>query len=696
MSRLSVSFYLKAAIGLVVACILAILLQGALAAWKRVGMEERIAVVTEATSQMFQALHNLRVDRSYTNRYLVGDAIVPALNDAQRDARTAEVPALHKALAVLRKMEFPGQPGIVSRLENATQKLEALHAETLSAMQRPKAERRPGIAQEFVDHANMLLEFLSQTSDTLNGQIKMQDPLIDKLFEAKTTAWLVRNSAGDASLLLSNAAAGIAPPADAEMKYAANMAKAEAGWELLTKLFSGVETPPRLVQAMERGTREYFTPDVVGRQGRYLKTLLTGGTIDMTSPQWTAFIVPRLGALLGVAEAALEVAQQRTQEEISRAQSEFWIQVALLCAAAVIGGVLILLISLRVTRPLIIIKESMMTLAQGNLDVTAPYTDRHDEIGALGKTMEIFRNNMAEAERLRGQQAEQERRTAEQRRADLNALADGFNLAVGGIVEQVASTATELQSAAQLLTGAAEQTSKQSASVAAASTEASSNVGSVASATEQLSASVVEISRQVGQSATIAAKAVDEANHTNEQVKGLASAADKIGSIVELINQIAGKTNLLALNATIEAARAGEAGKGFAVVAAEVKQLADQTGKATAEISAQIGAMQNASTDAANAIHGIGATIETMNDIAAQISDAVDSQEAATNEIARSVREASRGTALVSSNISGVSQAASESSSAAARVLSSASELSRHSTVLRSEVAKFLSTVRAA
>jgi methyl-accepting chemotaxis protein len=483
---------------------------------------------------------------------------------------------------------------------------------------------------------------------------------------------------------------------DAELKYAANMAKGEAGWDLLKKLFIGMDTPARIRDAIQKAERDYFTPDVTERQARYLKTLLAGGKIDILAPQWTAFIVPRLGAILGVAEAALEEAQHLAGEERSSAQTEFWTKMVLLFAAAAVGIGLIVLISRRVTGPLVVMKERMMALAQGNLDVVAPYRDRSDEIGALGQAMEVFRNNMAEAERLRGQQSEQEQRMADQRRADLNALADQFNLAVGGIVEQVASTATELQSAAQMLTGAAEQTSKQSASVAAASSEASANVGSVASATEELSASVVEISRQVGQSAAIAAKAVDEAHHTNERVKGLATAADKIGSIVELINQIAGKTNLLALNATIEAARAGEAGKGFAVVASEVKQLADQTGKATAEISAQIGAMQSASADAESAIHGIGTTIETMSDIAAQISGAIDGQEAATNEIARSVREASRGTELVSSNIGGVSQAASESSAASARVLNSASELSRHSEVLRREVAKFLATVRAA
>jgi methyl-accepting chemotaxis protein len=211
-----------------------------------------------------------------------------------------------------------------------------------------------------------------------------------------------------------------------------------------------------------------------------------------------------------------------------------------------------------------------------------------------------------------------------------------------------------------------------------------------------LSSSVAEIGRQVTQSTEIAGQAVAEANRTNVTVQGLSAAAQKIGDVVKLISDIASQTNLLALNATIEAARAGDAGRGFAVVASEVKSLANQTAKATEEISAQVAAMQGATADAVQAIEGIGRTIGSINEIASVISIAVDQQGAATREIARNVQEAAQGTGQVSSNISGVNQAADKTGSAASKVLSSAEQLSGQAATLRADVDRFLANIRAA
>jgi methyl-accepting chemotaxis protein len=218
----------------------------------------------------------------------------------------------------------------------------------------------------------------------------------------------------------------------------------------------------------------------------------------------------------------------------------------------------------------------------------------------------------------------------------------------------------------------------------------------VATATEELSSSIAEITRQVTQSARIAGQAVEESSRTTSTVRGLAEGAAKIGDVVKLINDIAGQTNLLALNATIEAARAGEAGKGFAVVAAEVKNLATQTAKATEEIAAQVGMIQQATGNSVAAIEGIGGTIGQINEIATTIASAVEEQGAATQEISRNVQQASAGTQEVSSNIGGVSQAAAETGAAASQVLSAADELSRQAETLRKEVGTFLADVRAA
>ncbi len=276
----------------------------------------------------------------------------------------------------------------------------------------------------------------------------------------------------------------------------------------------------------------------------------------------------------------------------------------------------------------------------------------------------------------------------------LSGHADRFEQDVGSLVEIVASAATELTASAASMTQNAETTAQQAAQVVNAAERASNNVQTVASATEELSASILEISRQVSQSSQVAQAAVSEAARTDEIMQSLVLAAGKIGDVVKLINAIASQTNLLALNATIEAARAGDAGKGFAVVAGEVKSLANQTARATGEISTQISAVQAATSNAVSAIQGIGGTISHISEIASAIAAAVEQQGAATQDIARNISEASQNTASVTRNIAQVTDAASEAGHTAHEVLMASTELSRQSELLTTKVEKFLIEVR--
>jgi len=282
------------------------------------------------------------------------------------------------------------------------------------------------------------------------------------------------------------------------------------------------------------------------------------------------------------------------------------------------------------------------------------------------------------------------------RRATLERLANEFEQAVGGVVQGVAAAAKQLQDSAQTMTSTAKETATQSDAVADASQRATSNVKSVAAATEELTSSISEIGRRVNDSARIASEAARDADHTAERMHRLSESTKEIGTIVDLITNIASQTNLLALNATIEAARAGDAGRGFAVVAQEVKSLAEQTAKATAQIAAQIGDIQSSTAEAVTAIAGINGVVKSMREISTTIASAVEQQGAATNEIARNVQEAANGTGQVSSSIGNVTRAASETGSTASQVLSPATALSQQSSQLRTEVDKFLATVRAA
>jgi methyl-accepting chemotaxis protein len=349
-----------------------------------------------------------------------------------------------------------------------------------------------------------------------------------------------------------------------------------------------------------------------------------------------------------------------------------------------------------VAGPIRAVVELLKQLAAGKYDLDVHGTERADEVGDVARTALVFKQNGLAKIRMEQEQKEAEAGVAAQRRADMLQLADGFERAIGEIVETVASASTELEASATTLTSTAERSQELATVVSAASEEASTNVQSVASATEELSSSVNEISRQVQESARMASEAVQQAKATNDRVGELSKAAARIGDVVELINTIAGQTNLLALNATIEAARAGEAGRGFAVVASEVKALAEQTAKATGEISQQISGIQGATQVSVHAIREISGTIERLSEISSTIAAAVEEQGAATQEISRNVQQAAEGTQQVSSNITNVQRGATETGSASSQVLSSAQMLSGDSNRLKVEVAKFLTSVRAA
>jgi methyl-accepting chemotaxis protein len=357
---------------------------------------------------------------------------------------------------------------------------------------------------------------------------------------------------------------------------------------------------------------------------------------------------------------------------------------------------LCLLLARSIARPLRQLTEVMTGLAAGDHGVAVPHLGRHDEIGAMAKTVQVFKEN---AQRVRQMEVEAERQKEEaetDKRAAMSRMADAFGQSVGEVVKAIAAAAHELQGSAQTLTATAEETTRQSSTVATVSQEATANSQTVASASEELSASIAEISRQVSSSAKMAGQAVGEADKTNTQVQGLSAAAQKIGDVVKLINDIAGQTNLLALNATIEAARAGEAGKGFAVVASEVKNLANQTAKATEEIAAQIASVQGATGSVVEAIKAIGGTIEQINGVSTSIASAVEEQGAATQEIARNVQQAAAGTTEVSSSIDMVSQAAQRTGSAAAQVLGASQQLGRQAETMRVKVDEFLAAIKAA
>jgi methyl-accepting chemotaxis protein len=363
---------------------------------------------------------------------------------------------------------------------------------------------------------------------------------------------------------------------------------------------------------------------------------------------------------------------------------------------AIVAGSIAWIIGRSISRPLNQLGARMQALANGSLDGQIPGLGRGDEVGAMAATVQIFKDNALRIRGLEQAEAQTQARAAAERRAAMEGIASDFERSVNGIVRSVSSAAAGMQTTAQSMTATASDASARAATVSAASDSASTNVGTVAAAAEELSSSVTEISRQVTRSSEIANKAVSDAERTNATVQVLSTGAEKIGEVVKLIHSIAAQTNLLALNATIEAARAGESGRGFAVVASEVKALANQTAKATEEISAQVAAMQASTSDAVSAINGITQTIAQMSEITVSISTSIEQQGEATREIARNIQQVAAGSSEISAHIGGVTTAAAATGSAATDVLSNARELDNQSGMLRNAVGGFLAKVRAA
>ncbi|SEG48056.1 methyl-accepting chemotaxis protein [Methylobacterium sp. 190mf] len=382
---------------------------------------------------------------------------------------------------------------------------------------------------------------------------------------------------------------------------------------------------------------------------------------------------------------------QAAATAIAATRSASLIGLGLMAGIGLIG---LALLQIGIAKPVRAITAAMTRMAANDLRTEVPGVGRGDEIGAMADAVRVFRDGLVRAATLEAEAAQARAALDAQRKAAMVEMADGFQAAVGGVVRAVSSAASELESTAARMSFAAAETADQSTTVAAAAEQAATNVSTVAAAAEELGTTIHEIGRQVQTAADFADTAVAEAGRSADLMRSLRESATRIGDVVGLISGIAGQTNLLALNATIEAARAGAAGRGFAVVASEVKELAEQTAKATEEVARQVGEIQSWTGDASDAITRVVSRINEISAVSSGIAAAVEEQGSATQEIVRNVGQAALGTGAVTNNITALARSAEGAGSAAAQVLEAASGLLGQAQQLDVEVGRFLDTVR--
>jgi methyl-accepting chemotaxis protein len=389
----------------------------------------------------------------------------------------------------------------------------------------------------------------------------------------------------------------------------------------------------------------------------------------------------------------------RSRQVYSQIERDTW---ATALEMAVLGGVALLLamfgalvIHRSVAQPLAVVTHATQAVAAGDLAIMVPYGERSDEIGALARSISVFRDAMRRNIELH-QTVQTDSEAKARRQERISAEIEHFGTEIASSLSQLGRLFEQMLAASSLLTETADLASAKTAGAASASDQAFVNVRDIASAADELTVSVTEIDRQVAHSAAISTKAVSEAARTNDAVRELDQASRRIGDVIGLISDIAGQTNLLALNATIEAARAGEAGRGFAVVAAEVKALSSQTAKATEEIGTQIAAIQNATQRSISAIAEIETTIREIGDISSTIADAMTEQGSATQEIARNAEVAARRTQETASEVGRVSEATENTRTSAKSVKLLADDLASSAAKIRGQVDGFFRNLRAA
>ncbi|MFA6264615.1 MAG: methyl-accepting chemotaxis protein [Pseudolabrys sp.] len=624
LNRLSVNALLKSVIGLMAGTILVIVASSAWDTWRQYQYANTLSKVAAASANLFTGLHNLRVDRSQSIRMLKAEKASSG-SQMLNEVRAAEMPALKAGVAALREVDMAGVNDDVAALTAAVQKLEKFQTEADGAFRKDLADRPPGIADAYFAMDSDLIALLDRISSKLTNRVKLNDAYVDLVLQMKQLAWIARNSAGDASVLVSNAASGMKVSPDVVTAFRASLASAETAWSALEGIAAGMTLPPQFTGAMQNAKKEFFAPDYHKMQLDILGGALAGQKASTKPEDLVRMSVSKLSSLLRVAEVALSTVGEYASEQSASAGWKLSVQLGILALAAALTAGVFMLLSRRITAPLRLIQDGMLKVAEGDFNVSLPTMASKDEVAQIVN-------------------------------------------AAGVMIEQVRRTILEIKGSSREVTNA-------SAEISVSTADLSQRTEEQAASLEETSASMEEIANTVRRNAENAQEATKSARATREvadrggevagrAVKAMARIEDssrKISDIISVIDEIARQTNLLALNAAVEAARAGEAGRGFAVVASEVRSLAQRSSQAAKDIASlitnstgQVKEGVELVNQAGSALNEIVESIRMVADSVAEIANASAEQATGIEEIKRTLDQmdelTQRNSALVEEN----------------------------------------------
>ncbi|WP_281300608.1 MULTISPECIES: methyl-accepting chemotaxis protein [unclassified Iodidimonas] len=682
--------------------------------------------VGETVDQITTAKLALAVERGASGTALAFESVP---DRRFRDMITEERARFDQAYGAFRQKlqnlpDYEGKEALISAMQDAYSAYMAVRPAADTAMAQIAQSRESRIDRTVGTAITDLIDRLRDVRLSVTYSFPPSEPAVQASGQLKYLLWRMQEYASRDWATIGESMASGQPLSSLMLQIVTGYTgQVEAAWQDIQSLVDSSLVSNTLESRLDDVRAAFFDQFAMDRDEVYAAAEL-GEPVPFTALLWIEKATNAVAPVQTLALEAGKLAQIELQDNESRASSEFWNSMFLLFFTLGLGAVSFWLVVQRVVGPIVGLSRIMKTLSTGNLDVDVRGTERNDEVGEMAKSVQVFKDNAIdkirlekeqheaeERQRIKNEEAERVAREREEkqrkreleleeeqrkaRQAEMLELADSFEASVMKLVDNLSQAAGEMEGAALGLTETAEDNAGRAKVVSTTADHATNSLQMVASAAEQLSASVREIASQTNQSSTSARDAVQRTERASGDIRELVDAAQRIGDVVNLINDIADQTNLLALNATIEAARAGEAGKGFAVVASEVKSLATQTAKATNDISEQISGMQDATKKTVDAIEAIRLIISEIDTTAVSIASAVEEQDASTQEIARNVAEVSAGAQDISRDMASLNEGAASNGAAANQVLGSAKSLSRESGELRSQVERFLESIRA-